>query len=48
MGKLEETMRIRRQKKRPQWHVAFKKQFGRYPHQFEVFMRTAMRNLERR
>ena len=32
------------QRKKPQWHVIFKMQFGRYPNQFEVFMKTAIQN----
>jgi hypothetical protein len=33
-------MKIKRQRKRPQWHADFKKEHGRCPNQFEVFMRT--------
>jgi len=41
-------MKNAKKRERPQWHVDFKEKTGRYPNRFEVFMRTAMRNLERR
>jgi hypothetical protein len=36
---------IKPRKKRAQWHEDFKKQHGRYPNPFEVFMRTSGKHM---
>ena len=41
-------MKNAKKRERPQWHADFKEKTGRYPNRFEVFMRTAGRNLERK
>ena len=41
-------MKNAKKRERPRWHADFKKEHGRYPNQFEVFMRTARRNLEKK
>jgi len=41
-------MKNAKKRERPQWHADFKEKTGRYPNRFEVFMRTAGRNLEKK